>query len=125
MDQLLKLVVKKTGLPEDKAKVAVETVVGFLKKKLHLASQIWGCHQGGNNRYTRCTCVQHLCHLAQADAAYSHHGLCRYSASTGEPVYADHWRRILLTRRCVYRSEADVLNGHRGRSVHLSQGMSG
>ncbi len=44
MDELVKLVAQKTGLPEDKAKVAVETVVGFLKQKLPapIASQIDG-----------------------------------------------------------------------------------
>ena len=34
MDQVVKLVAQKTGLSEDKAKVAVETVIGFLKEKL-------------------------------------------------------------------------------------------
>ncbi|MBN1889801.1 MAG: hypothetical protein JW850_17530 [Thermoflexales bacterium] len=34
MDELVKLVVKKTGLPEATAKQAVEVVIGFLKKKL-------------------------------------------------------------------------------------------
>jgi hypothetical protein len=34
MDELIKLVSQKTGLPQDKAKVAVETVVNFLKQKL-------------------------------------------------------------------------------------------
>ncbi len=34
MDELIKLVSQKTGLPADKAKVAVETVVNFLKQKL-------------------------------------------------------------------------------------------
>ena len=34
MDELIKLVSQKTGLPQDKAKVAVETVINFLKKKL-------------------------------------------------------------------------------------------
>ena len=34
MDELVKLVAEKTGLSEDKAKVAVETVIGFLKSKL-------------------------------------------------------------------------------------------
>jgi uncharacterized protein (DUF2267 family) len=34
MDELVKLVAEKTGLSEDKAKVAVETVLGFLKDKL-------------------------------------------------------------------------------------------
>ena len=34
MDELVKLVVKKTGLSEDMARQAVETVVGYLKDKL-------------------------------------------------------------------------------------------
>jgi hypothetical protein len=34
MDELIKLVAQKTGLPQDKAKVAVDTVINFLKKKL-------------------------------------------------------------------------------------------
>ena len=34
MNELIKLVSQKTGLPEDKAKVAVETVINFLKSKL-------------------------------------------------------------------------------------------
>jgi hypothetical protein len=34
MDELVKLVSKKTGLPEAQAKVAVQTVIDFLKKKL-------------------------------------------------------------------------------------------
>ncbi len=34
MDELVKLVVKKTGLPEATAKKAVEVVIGYLKKKL-------------------------------------------------------------------------------------------
>jgi hypothetical protein len=34
MDELIKLVAQKTGLPQDKAKVAVDTVVNFLKSKL-------------------------------------------------------------------------------------------
>jgi hypothetical protein len=34
MDQVVKLVAQKTGLSEDKAKVAVETVIEFLKDKL-------------------------------------------------------------------------------------------
>jgi len=34
MDELINLVSQKTGLPKDKAKVAVETVLNFLKKKL-------------------------------------------------------------------------------------------
>ena len=34
MDELIKLLTEKTGLPNDKAKVAVEVVVGFLKQRL-------------------------------------------------------------------------------------------
>jgi hypothetical protein len=34
MDELVKLVSKKTGISEDMAKTAVETVVGYLKEKL-------------------------------------------------------------------------------------------
>jgi uncharacterized protein (DUF2267 family) len=34
MNDLIKLVAQKTGLSEEVAKVAVETVVGFLKDKL-------------------------------------------------------------------------------------------
>ncbi len=44
MDELVKLVAQKTGLPPDQAKVAVETVIGFLKQKLPapIAGQIDG-----------------------------------------------------------------------------------
>ncbi|MBC7911063.1 MAG: hypothetical protein H7Y30_11215 [Pyrinomonadaceae bacterium] len=34
MDELIKKVSERTGLGEDKAKAAVDTVVGFLKEKL-------------------------------------------------------------------------------------------
>lgn len=34
MNELIKLVAGKTGLPPDKAKVAVDTVINFLKEKL-------------------------------------------------------------------------------------------
>lgn len=34
MEELIKLVSQKTGLSEDKAKVAVDTVIGYLKKNL-------------------------------------------------------------------------------------------
>ncbi len=42
MDELVKLVSEKTGLPEAQSKVAVETVLGYLKEKLPepLASQL-------------------------------------------------------------------------------------
>ncbi|MEP7136392.1 MAG: hypothetical protein ABI904_15795 [Chloroflexota bacterium] len=34
MDELVALVVKKTGLPKEQATLAVKTVIDFLKKKL-------------------------------------------------------------------------------------------
>lgn len=34
MDELVALVMKKTGLPKDQATAAVKTVIDFLKKKL-------------------------------------------------------------------------------------------
>jgi len=34
MDELYKLVSTKTGLPHDQAKMAVDTVIDFIKKKL-------------------------------------------------------------------------------------------
>ena len=42
MDELVKVVVEKTGLPEAQAKQAAEAVVSFLKEKLPapLASQV-------------------------------------------------------------------------------------
>jgi uncharacterized protein (DUF2267 family) len=42
MEELVKLVSQKTGLPEGQAKIAVETVLGFLKEKLPapIASQL-------------------------------------------------------------------------------------
>ena len=48
MDELVKLVSKKTGLPADQAKVAVQTVIDFLKKKLPapVAAQIDGVLSG-------------------------------------------------------------------------------
>ena len=44
MDELVKLVSEKTGLSEEMAKMAVDTVIGFLKQKLPapVASQIDG-----------------------------------------------------------------------------------
>jgi hypothetical protein len=49
MDELIKLVVAKTGISEPMAKVAVETVLSFLKTKLPapVASQIDGLIAGG------------------------------------------------------------------------------
>jgi hypothetical protein len=42
MNEIIQRLIDKTGLPEDKAASAVETVVGFLKEKLPgpVASQI-------------------------------------------------------------------------------------
>jgi hypothetical protein len=44
VDELVQLVVKKTGLSQQMAETAVETVIGFLKNKLPapIASQIDG-----------------------------------------------------------------------------------
>ncbi len=49
MDELVKLVSKKTGLSEDKSQVAVQIVVDYLKKKLPapVAGQIDAVLQGG------------------------------------------------------------------------------
>jgi hypothetical protein len=49
MDELIKLVTKKTGISEKQAKQAVETVMGFLKDKLPapIASQVEGLLSGG------------------------------------------------------------------------------
>ena len=48
MQELIKLVSQKTGLPEAQAKMAVETVVNFIKGKLPgpIASQIDGVIAG-------------------------------------------------------------------------------
>ncbi|GAP15868.1 hypothetical protein LARV_03662 [Longilinea arvoryzae] len=54
MDELVKLVSKKTGIPEQTARVAVETVLNFIKQKLPapIAGQIdallKGESQGGD-----------------------------------------------------------------------------
>ena len=50
MDELIKMVSQKTGLPQDKAKVAVETVINFLKQKLppNMAGSIDAVLAGGN-----------------------------------------------------------------------------
>ncbi|NLG96566.1 MAG: hypothetical protein GX491_04315 [Chloroflexi bacterium] len=48
MDELVKLVSQKTGIGEDKARVAVTTVLNFLKERLPapIASQIDGVLSG-------------------------------------------------------------------------------
>ena len=49
MQEIIKLVSQKTGLPEAQAKLAVETVVTFIKAKLPapLAAQLDGVIAGG------------------------------------------------------------------------------
>ena len=49
MDELVKLVSKKTGISEELAKAAVEVVLGYLKDKLPapIAGQIDGIISGG------------------------------------------------------------------------------
>jgi hypothetical protein len=51
MDEVVKVVMAKTGLPADTAKVAVETVVGFLKERLPgpVAGQIDGILGGSGS----------------------------------------------------------------------------
>ena len=50
MDELVKMVSQKTGLPDDKARMAVQTVVDYIKKKLPgpVAGQIDSVLQGGS-----------------------------------------------------------------------------
>ncbi len=45
MDELVKLLAAKTGLPEDKAKMAIETVIGFMKQRLpgSVGDQLTSC----------------------------------------------------------------------------------
>ena len=48
MNEIIQRLIERTGLPEDKAAVAVETVIGFLKEKLPgpIASQLDGVMGG-------------------------------------------------------------------------------
>jgi hypothetical protein len=50
MDELVKLVVQKTNLPEATARIAVQTVIDYLKKKLPgpIGGQIDSVLQGGS-----------------------------------------------------------------------------
>lgn len=50
MNEIIQRLIEKTGLPEDQAAVAVQTVIGFLKEKLPgpVASQIDGLMGGGS-----------------------------------------------------------------------------
>ncbi len=49
MDELVKMVSQKTGLPDDKARMAVQTVIDYIKKKLPgpVAGQIDSVLHGG------------------------------------------------------------------------------
>lgn len=49
MDELIKLVTKKTGISEQQARAAIETVINFLKQKLPapIAGQIDALLKGG------------------------------------------------------------------------------
>ena len=49
VDELVKMVSQKTGLPDDKARIAVQIVVDYMKKKLPgpVAGQIDSVLQGG------------------------------------------------------------------------------
>jgi hypothetical protein len=51
MNEIIQRLIDKTGLPEDKAAAAVDTVVGFLKEKLPspVASQIDNLMGGGGD----------------------------------------------------------------------------
>lgn len=48
MDELIKTLSEKTGLPEDKARMAADTVVNFIKSKLpsSVAGQVDGALSG-------------------------------------------------------------------------------
>jgi hypothetical protein len=48
MNEIIQRLIERTGLPEDKAAMAVDTVIGFLKEKLPgpIASQIDGIMGG-------------------------------------------------------------------------------
>lgn len=53
MDELIKEVTTRTGLPEDKARAAAEAVIGFLKQRLPepaagMVSQFLGGGQSGD-----------------------------------------------------------------------------
>lgn len=54
MEELLKAVAEKTGLPADKAQQAIEAVLGFLKDKLPapIADQVTSLLEGGTGGIT-------------------------------------------------------------------------
>ncbi|MCX6030796.1 MAG: hypothetical protein NT169_16060 [Chloroflexi bacterium] len=51
MDELIKLVVQKTGISNEQARMAVDTVIGFLKSKLPapIAGQLDGVLAGSGD----------------------------------------------------------------------------
>lgn len=51
MNELIQRLIDRTGLPEDKAAMAADTVLGFLKERLPgpVGTQIDGLMQGGGN----------------------------------------------------------------------------
>jgi hypothetical protein len=54
MNEIIQKLMDKTGLPEDKATAAVDTVVGFIKEKLPspIAAQIDSLMAGGGSGVT-------------------------------------------------------------------------
>ena len=54
MNEIIQRLIDKTGIPEDKAGIAVETVVTFLKEKLPtpLAGQLDGLMTGASSENT-------------------------------------------------------------------------
>lgn len=50
MNEIIQRLMERTGLPQDKAQAAVDTVIGFLKEKLPepLASQVDGFLDGSS-----------------------------------------------------------------------------
>ena len=59
MNELIQRVIERTGLPEDKAAAAVQTVIGFLKEKLPgpVASQLDGVAGGTGAGMTDKICL--------------------------------------------------------------------
>ncbi len=53
MDEMIKLVTERVGIPADKAKLAVDTVLGFVKSKLPapIAGQIDAALAGGTDKF--------------------------------------------------------------------------
>ncbi len=51
MDELINLVAQRTGIPADKAQMAIQTVVGFIKEKLPapIAAEVDNLMAGGTS----------------------------------------------------------------------------